>query len=249
MSIMDFFRQPAPATPANTQVAQSGQTPPAATTPTGATNPTNPTVPAGQPQQTADAAKSPLDAFAELWKIDPTKQPAGTPEALFNIDPAKLQEAASKTDFSQVITPETVQRMSAGGEDAVKAFVESMNKVAQATYAQSAMASATIVQQALAKAQESYDARIPNLIKQHTVSDNLRTENPALNNPAVAPLISAMEIQFTQKFPQASAAEITKMAKEYISTIATAFAPPAPAAQSQQAGTVNGEYDFSSFLK
>lgn len=254
MSIMDFFR--GAATP-NTQVAQPGQTPPTAVQPGGATSPTNPTVPAAtqSPQGTPgtqntpttpepSANQSPLDQFADLWKTDPNAATPGTIDNLFNIDPAKLQEAAAKTNFSQVISQDTIQKMAAGGQEAVEAFSDSMNKVAQAVYAQSAMATAKIVEQALGKAQASYDARIPNLIKQHQVSDNLRNESPIFNNPAVSPLISAMEVTFTQKYPNASAGEITKMAKDYIAAIATSFspAPPAPAPSNPN------EYDWSKFL-
>lgn len=244
MSIMDFFRPQQTATPP--QVAQPGQTPPPVTTPPGATDPTNPTVPANSPGTPGEPkVESPLDQFADLWKIDPNAAAAGKAENLFNIDPAKLQEAASKTNFSQVISQDTIQKMAAGGQEAVEAFVDSMNKVAQATYAQSAMATAKIVEQALGKAQESYDARIPNLIKQHQVSDNLRNESPIFNNPAVSPLISAMEVTFTQKYPNASASEITKMAKDYISAISTSLAPQQPQAPVDPS---KQEYDWSKFL-
>lgn len=251
MSMMDFFR--GPATP-NTQVAQPGQTPPAAVQPGGAVSPTNPTVPAATPATPAptttqvtpenSANQSPLDQFADLWKTDPNAAPPGNIDNLFNIDPAKLQEAAAKTNFSQVISQDTIQKMAAGGQEAVEAFSDSMNKVAQAVYAQSAMATAKIVEQALGKAQASYDARIPSLIKQHQVSDNLRNESPIFNNPAVSPLISAMEVTFTQKYPNASAGEITKMAKDYIAAIATSFAP----APQEPAPTASKDYDWSSFL-
>ena len=77
------------------------------------------------------------DAFADLWK--PVE--GQTPEQLFpNIDPAKLMEAAKKTDFAKVITDEQRQAIIAGGQDAVAAFTGAMNSVAQAVYANSALA-------------------------------------------------------------------------------------------------------------
>jgi hypothetical protein len=251
MSIMDFFRPQVPAVPQSQESQQPGVTPPTATTTqTGGTAPGNPTLPAGATPPTPGTPNigSPLDQYADLWKTDPNAAPTGNPANLFNVDPAKLQEAASKTDFTHVVTPELRQKLQAGGDDAMSATLEVINKVAQANFAQSALATTKIVEQALTKYQEANDARISGMIKQQTVSENLRGENPIFNNPAISPLVSAMEQQLTSKFPGASAAEITKMAKDYIAGVATAFTPT-PAASSTKEADAGDTYDWSNFLK
>lgn len=187
----------------------------------GATSPTNTTVPEGGAP--APEAKAPLADFAKLWEA-PENTPQ--PEALFgNVDPQKLMEAAGKTDFSKVITPEQLQAINAGGEGAMAAMMQAMNKMSQAVYANSAMATTKIVDQALKKAQEQFNSQIPTLVKQHTVSDTLRTENPIFSNPAVAPLVEAMKQQFTLKHPNATAGEIAQMTKTYISDLGQVFNP------------------------
>ena len=176
----------------------------------GATNPANSTVPEGG-GAAPEAAASPLAEFAELWK---PAEGANQPTEMFgNVDPKKLMEAASKTNFAQAIPKEVMQKIANGGQDAMEAFAVAMNTVSQQVYANSALATTKIVEQALKKAQETYDARLPGIIKQHTVSDALRSDNPIFSNPAVAPIISALEQQLTQKFPSATATEITDMAK------------------------------------
>ncbi len=236
MGIMDLFRGATPTAANSPALNQAGQ--PAQPT----TQVTQAPTPAVVPESTAP--ESPLDKFADIWKIDPTK--SDDPGSIFSVDPVKLQEAASKVNFAQVIPQDAIQKMSEGGQGAVEAFITSMNSVAQASYAQSAMAATKIVEQALGKAQQSYDVKIQDMIKRNSVSESLRGENPLFSNPAVSPFLNAMEKQFTEKYPTASSAEITKLAKEYMVELSKALNPATPEPEKKPAG---GDYDFSLFLK
>ena len=104
MGIFDSMFSAFGGTPAQQQPVQQQQPPGNIPPNSGTVDPDNSTVPAGtviQSQQQPET--SPLDAFADLWK--PVE--GQTPEQLFpNIDPAKLMEAAKKTDFAKVITNE-----------------------------------------------------------------------------------------------------------------------------------------------
>jgi len=193
---------------------------------------------------------TPLDQFSELWKNDPTDPNAPKPNGIFNnVDPKKFMEAAGKIDFTKVITPEQLQSISQGGESAMSAFAAALNSVAQTTYAQSAFAATKITEQALARAKDNLLAELPQHMKKHTVSENLRAENPVFQNPAVQPIISALEAQLTVKFPQASAGEITTMAKQYVEALGTSFAPK-PTANTSANGKPGAreETDWSTFL-
>lgn len=246
MSIMDFFRAAPPAAPATAQTAEPGQTPPPVTQPQDKQQQAQQTQqPQAAPSQQATGTESPFDKFADLWKTDPNANQQTQP--LLSVDPQKIQEAAAQINFANAIPKENFQKIAAGGEDAVKAFMESMNLVAQTTFAHSALATSKIVEQTMAKAKERYDAEIPGMVKKLQVSESLRSENPVFNNPAVSPLISAMEAQFTQKFPNASAEEIKAMAKDYIATVATALSPQKPS-DGKETQQQDGEYDWSGFL-
>lgn len=191
---------------------------------------------------------TPLDQFSELWKNEPTDPNAPKSNGIFNnVDPKKFMEAAGKIDFTKVITPEQLQAISTGGEGAVQAFASALNSVAQTTYAQSAFAATKITEQAMARARENLLAELPQHIKKQTVSDNLRAENPVFQNPAVQPIISALEAQLTVKFPQASAGEITTMAKQYVEALGSSFAPKPPASTGGKPGS-REETDWSTFL-
>ena len=243
MGLFDSFfsSQPAPA-PAPQSGVNNGAPP-------GATSSTNTTVPpadaSGVPAGTP-AAASPLDPFADLWK--PSTEPDNFNAPTFgNIDPKTMMDAAKKTNFGQVVTKEQRAAIAAGGEQAVEAFVNALNSVSQTVYANSAMASTRLIDQALQKQREAFEAKLPTIIKQHTLSNNLREENPVFNNPAVQPLITAMERQLALKHPNATAAELTKMAKDYVGGLGAAFSPTAPTAEGNN-NSKPADYDWSQFI-
>lgn len=240
-------QNPAPANPAPNAGSQNpppgpGQIPATAAN-SGATNAVtapNGTLPVTGNQITSPDPATPFAEYAELWKTTPTDPNAPAPTGVFgDLDPKKFMEVAGKIDFSRAITPDQLQKIQAGGEEGLQAFAAAMNTVAQQTFAQAAFAATKITEQGLNKARESFVAELPSHIKRHQVSDSLRNSNPVFNNPAVAPLIQAMEAQFTVKYPNATPTEITQMAQNYIANLGAAFSPqqkPAQNAQNQNQG-------------
>lgn len=219
---------------------------------TGVSNPNaapNGTLPGNENANPA-APATPLDQFNDLWNTAPVDPNAHKPAGVFgNIDPKKFMEAAGKIDFTKVVTPEQLQAISTGGENAVQAFAAALNAVSQSVYAQSAYASTKIVEQALARSKDNFIAELPQHIKQQTVKENLRADNPIFANPAVQPIISALESQLTVKFPNATAGEITQMAKNYVEALGTSFAPKPqnPSGPNGKPGAKE-DTDWSSFL-
>lgn len=235
MSIMDFFR----GAPATTQQ-------PAAPAPAATQAPVQGTQPAAAPEAPA-APANPLDEFKNLWEApkegDPTP-PNFDPTKLFQIDPAKIQAAVGQMDFTQSVTPDLLQQVTAGGEGAVQALAKVMNTVAQTAFAQSMLGASKLVETAMVKANDSLDARMKEGIRQQQISTQIRETNPALNHPAAQPLVAALEAQFTQKYPTASPTEITKMAQDYLVKFASVANPSSP---SQQQTTPPGE-DWEKFF-
>jgi hypothetical protein len=219
------------ANPAGTAPAipQQGNLP-AAPTPGMASAPGNPNTPAASPADPNPAAPlEGLDKFTDIWK--PVESPAGAaPDAMFNVKPEQLMEAAKKLDFTKVIQPQQLQAIAQGGDGAVQAFAQALNTVAQTVYAQNAHATTKIVEQAVNQAKESMRTELPQHIKLQSVSDQLGTSNPALAHPAAAPIIGALKQQLTMKFPQASASEIASMANDYMTSFAQTMQPKTQAA-------------------
>lgn len=249
MGIMDFFtganqgQNQQPQQPQQNQQPQPGNIPQNSPTnsPADGNTAANGLVPPGADKS---APQSPLDQFNDLWKNEPSTGETAAPGVFGDVNPQKFMDAASKVDFSKAITPEQLQAISAGGEGAMHAFASALNTVSQHVYAQSAFASTKIVEQAMARAKEGFLSELPQHIKKQTVSDSLRAENPVFSNPAVQPIISALEAQLTVKFPNASAPEITQMAKQYVEALGTSFAPKPQ--ETPQKG--RAETDWNSFL-
>ena len=229
MSVGQMFQNlfgGAPASQPANPMPQPGNLP-AAPAPGMAADPANPNVPAAQ-TNAPSAPLEGLDKFNDLWK--PAESPAGdTSNPMFNVDPKQLMDAAKKIDFAKVIQPAQLQAISQGGEGAVQAFAAAMNQVAQTVYAQSAHATSKIVEQAITNSQTQFLNELPQHIKRQSVSETLRADNPALTHPAASPILGALEQQMTQKFPNASSMEISRMAQEYLVSFSNAMQKPAPA--------------------
>lgn len=232
----------------NNGAGQPGNIPAAPTVDTANTPGTAPNgvVPNNVNQAPTDPNASQLDNFNTLWQ--PNTDAPTEPQPLINVDPKSLAEAASKTNFVKMIPPEQLKAISEGGEGAMNAFAQALNKVAQGVYAQSAFATTKIVEQAVAKAQERFTSEIPNHVKKLQVSESLRNENPALNHPAASPILGAIESQLTLKHPNASSTEITNMAKQYLEQFATAINKPKQQKQAEQDSKTNAGMDWSTFL-
>lgn len=191
------------------------------------------------PDGSTAPAASPLDKFSKVWETDPTDKSQQTPDANA-LTPEKMMEAAGKVDFSRVMDQESLTKIAAGGEEAVKALVGIINKTAQTVYGQSTVVSKKLVDQAIEQAEARFTSAVPNLVRRQSMRDGLVTDNPAFNNPAVAPFVSAMEQQLAQKYPNATASELTTLAKEYFAAAAGALNPTkAPASSAAGKGDVD----------
>lgn len=203
-----------------TSAAAGAPAPVAATavTPTTVTTPQEPATPV-----------SPLDQFKSIWEPAPASQGVdGTlPGNIFagaSLD--KMIEASRNVDFAKSIPPEMLAKITSGGADAATALQAVLNDMNQRAYAQSSFAATQIVERALAKFNEGLDTRLPSQIKKHQVSQTIRESNPALNHPAAAPIMEALQAQMAVKFPNASVNEIRDMAGQYLTAFNTAATPP-----------------------
>ena len=217
MSLFDIFKSaPTPAANAANPPAASAPANPAASNPT---VPSAATVPVRLNADGTPAASSPLDQYSTLWQDNPNAPKPVDPFS-FNADPTKLMEAARTVDFTKMLPPELSKRVAAGGADGQTAMMEALNAVAQATYAQSSLASSKIAEAAQRAAEDRFKAMIPDLLRQHSVNDNIRTTNPFANDPALAPMIEGLQTQFQRQYPQATSREISEHVDGFLNAAA-----------------------------
>lgn len=191
-------------------------------------------------------AVAPLDDFKELWQTTPNDPKS---DQLFNIDQGKFSAAVGKLDFARQIKPELLQAISQGGDAAAQALPQVMNQVAQQAFMQSTLAIPKIVEQALAKHSATLDDRISQSVKKSSLSDGIKTANPALSHPSAQPIVAAIQQQLIQKYPNASPSELNDMANKYLSSFADVVkAPAAKQQQEKEATSGKGDEDWGSFF-
>jgi len=198
--------------------------------------PATPAVAATPPAPAAPPA-SPMDPFAKLWETKPI-DPANAPKGMFDgVTQETLRTGAKARDFRNVLTPELLAKVNAGGAGASEAMLEAMNSMVQTVYADSAHANIQIMQEALKRNKNEVFDELPTRVKKLNVNETLLTKNPALSHPAVAPWIQAVQAQLTSQYPNESAANIATMAQEYVASSLEAIVPkaaPAPQPNSRR---------------
>lgn len=201
-----------------------------------APNGVTPSIPPNS-QQTTEAPKSPFAEFEKLW--EPATGPDGKPlqvtkEPLYNVDPKQVMEAAQRTDFRSVASKEQLEKMAAGGADGIAAMMDVMQAMSASVYANAAVAATKIAEQGISKAMSQAESRLPGVIRNQQLSESLVKNNPALQDPAVRPLVDLVRNQFAQKFPNATSAELESMANDYMLKAGSAFNPTAQKQQQQE---------------
>lgn len=198
-------------------------------------NPANNPAPQGTQQTPGTAAngvipqqeevKSPTEPFKDLWQptpIDPNK----TPEPSSQLTAENFMQAAGKIDFTQALSPEQLQKIQAGGPEAAQVLLEVMNKTAQVTMGQTLAGANKLIERQVSAARNDFNKNIPRTVRDSNVREALFQQNKMLSDPAVAPLVVAMQQQFSEKFPMASEAELLEKAQQYVLAAGNAFAPP-----------------------
>jgi len=226
MGLFDTIFGKAPEQPAPTQQLQPAP-PGNIPTPQVAVDPNNPTAPVVPvtPVVPEKIDESPLAEFKDMWETKPIVEDPNAPPAPVELTAEAVQKIVAKTDFSKVITPESMAAITAGGEGAAEAFAQAMNQVAQQVMVQSTMVGNKLTEQAVNKAREEFSASLPEMLRKQSSTDHLRSANPLFTNPAVKPVMEAIQSQLLQKHPNATNAEITTMSEKFIMAMGEEFSP------------------------
>ena len=214
-----------------------------------------------QPQQTAQSDKtapngvvpagsngeSPLDKFKDVWQ--PKQTDPNAPKPAEPITAEQMMAAAGQVDFTKVLNQEDLAKVAAGGQEAVTALANILNKSMQTSYGHSALAATRLVEKAVSQAEERFVSQLPNLINQQSSKNALLSDNPAFKNPAVAPIVEMIHNQLVEKFPNATPDEIKSMAKEMMSGAAQVFNPTTGQTQTADQKAKAAAEDWSTYLQ
>lgn len=159
----------------------------------------------------------PFDGFEKMW--DNTSNPANQPPQL-SVDPSKIADAVKDMDFMQHADPSLVQKAMSGDGDA---FKQVFNQGLRHVFAMAMQGSTHLVGKHGDSIRGYMESTIPSHVKSAQVQDSFLAENPVFANPAVRPLLGAVEKRLREMYPDASASEITKHARKYLSEVAGMF--------------------------
>lgn len=195
---------------------------------------------------------SPLDAFADLFKIDDKNQPPVNPlsQKLMDFDIQKFGAAVSKMDFTRTLNPELVQK--ALGGDAT-AFNQALNQAMQGNFAATMQMVVNVMEQAFNKNNGRFESVLGDRFKKFQL-DFSRPENKALQHPAAQPVLKAMREHISSTNPGMSPDEISRKAEEYFLAMGDAMAAIKSEGENKDKnkggpGGGSGEPDWTSFLE
>jgi hypothetical protein len=191
------------------------------------------------------ASQSLLEQHKDLWQPATTEQTEVPP--LFAVDQSKLMEAAGKLDFTKLVKPEQLQAISRGGDEAAQAFLQAINAVGQAGFANALSANVKLIEQALERKEAEFEARIPGAIKSFNIESSLSSD-PILKHPAARPVVGAIAKAMSAKNPDATPAELQESALNLLREIAGEGKETKAASQQQQQREKAGNFDWDNWI-
>lgn len=156
---------------------------------------------------------SPLDAFKDLFTIDPKKEPAKDPleEAVFNLDPKKLGTAVSGLDFTKGLNPESITKALQG--DTVE-FGNILNHVTRSAYMMSTQMLIQMMEGGIKTNNGRFEKSLSGKFRDLSIQST-GPKNPALNHPAAKPVVAALKQQISSQNPDLSPSEVQEQAENY----------------------------------
>lgn len=186
---------------------------------------------------------SPLDPFKDLWKDAGTNggtpaDPFSTP--LFNTDPAKITEAASKADFLQNIPQELMQKAMSGNDP--QAFMQVINAVGQQSLALALQLSTATTEQAGQRIGERFSKVLPERFKDMQLQQ-LPATNPALQHPAAEPMLRTLRDQVRRQEPNLRPDEVNAKAEQYLMAFASQLSGNSGGGSGSQGGSQDMDWE------
>lgn len=183
------------------------------------------------PQNKGGAGDDPMADLESLWQPNMDKDGKVIPDEsedtgtyMPNLDNKKLQAMVDKMQFTDGITKEEIDAIKAGGDDAVGAFVNMINRAGRTSFSRAFAASSKLAEQGISRAQERFMKNVPNQVRDMMVENGLNDAVGLTQNPMFKPLVSSVKTQFMKKFPKATPAEVNDGVKKYFDAMEQEFA-------------------------
>lgn len=181
----------------------------------------------------------PLDEYKDLWTVSAE---APKPAPLFDVKPEELDRLVGGLDFMQgQSNQDLAQKALAGDSNALAALLNSSGRAVTKTLLGYIP---HIITAAVDKKIGDLNQSLPGQIRAIQATDQIVGEDARFSHNGVKPLIDDLQKRFGVSYPNASAQEINKMARNYLASVSALVA--APASVATQANDSVG-FDFSTF--
>lgn len=186
----------------------------------------------GKPAESTD----PFDKYKGMF--DNTANAEKVPA--FTLDDKILGDAAGAQDFMKGISPDLVQRATSGD---TAALMQMMQEVARNGYKASLSHSGRLTESYVG-AREGYNDKGFSKKVRGELTVNALTGTPNFKNPVVREQLTRIANDLQRQHPDAAPEEIAGMAKDYITELSKAIAPPAK----EEGKAANGPVDFNDWF-
>lgn len=192
---------------------------------------------AGKMPGTNTMPENPLDAYAKMF--DNAAKNSGIQAPDFALDPKLVNDVASKMDFTKDLPPELMENALKGD---VKALLGVIQATSQNAY-KAALSHGTALTDTFVKNSAEYNNKQMKSGVRGELTTQALSDAPNFDHPVIRQELIRVAEQFAKANPDAPPQEIAASAKQYMTDIASALNPKAPAKPE-----ANGERDWMKYL-
>lgn len=172
----------------------------------------------------------PMAQLESLWQPNVDKDGKEIPDEsednssfMPSLDQKKLKDMIGKMNFTDGITSAEVEAIKTGGEGALGAFANMLNRAGRKSFETAFAASSKLAEQGFTRAQARFQKGIPNHVREMMVENGLSESVALTSNPMFKPLVSSVKNQYLKKFPKATPQEVNQGVKKYFDAMEAEF--------------------------
>lgn len=184
-----------------------------------------------KPQNKGVEGDDPLAELTSLWQPNMDKDGKEIPDESQDnssympaLDQTKLKAMIEKMSFTDGITQDEVEAIKTGGEGALGAFANMLNRAGRKSFETAFAASSKLAEQGFTRAQARFQKGIPNHVRDMMVENGLGEATPLTDNPMFKPLVQSVKAQYLKKYPKASPQQVTDGVRKYFEAMEADFA-------------------------
>lgn len=220
--------------------------------------PNNQGDPNNPPKKQGGEGDDPMADLKSLW--EPNKDDKGqpikednTPKSFMpKLDEKALMEKVEQMDFTKGLTAEEMDAIKEGGDKAVGAFANMLNRAGRRSFLTAFQASSKMAEQGFTQAQERFMESLGPRMREMMIDQGLGEDLSIVDNPMFKPQVDNVKAQILKKFPRATPQQVRSYIKQYFEALKTELTKTKqkddPNAEQSKLRNGSQDADFESWL-